>query len=146
MPRSFAGAKTGAYPARDAPYPPARYLGVMPLCGTFQRRSQFIALAEQPRMPRMDVILVHWVVRPRCCFAWRVSDRAPEIGNEPVQVVNGLVAPERRRPAEEDCATPEKWLDVVSDFPEARPDFGGDLTFATEPWEWRVESRHLVTS
>ena len=82
-------------------------------------------------MPSVQVDLGDGPVRELRDRVGRVSDRAPEVTQQTVDVVNGLDAGRTRTP-EEDRAASEEWLDIAVDLAESRPDLSRDEAFPAE--------------
>ena len=71
-------------------------------------------------------------------------DRAPEVAQQAVKVVDRLDARERLRPGQEDRAGAEEGLDVGSDTAEPAPDLGSDTAFSAKVREGGYEGTHAA--
>jgi hypothetical protein len=83
--------------------------------------DKLIALRQQPQVPRVQVALIHRPIALTSHFVWLLCGSSPEIGNKPVQVVDGLNAGSVRS-CEQGCQAARERLDVVAAVAEALPD------------------------
>ena len=90
-----------------------------------------IFLRNQPRMARMQVGFIDRPVRMRCyCLRIRLN-RAPEVREVAIQIIDRLDL-RLMRPPEQHRETPRERLDVVGHVAERAPHDVGDAAFTAE--------------
>jgi len=100
-------------------------------------------LIEKPPMPGMQVALVDGPIAIAGDLLGIGLDRAPEVGDPGVEIVDRLrlACPTRppSRPGEQDRARTKEGLDVVVHLSERAPDDGRRAALPSEPGEGRAQ-------
>src|SRR5690606_18206821 len=124
-------------PAAQPPAPPPGYLGVVEIGIALQLPRQCVAPLNEPSVPGVQVVLVDRPIGVAGDLLRVRLDGAPEIGDEPVCIVDRL-APWLVRTVEQYSPAAEKRLDVVRYVAESLPHNMGDLALSAEPRERRL--------
>ena len=148
-PRAFTGAPARPDPGVDAPHPPSGDLGVVEVGVRLHTLEQpRPSGVDEPQVSGEQVDLVDRPVAPHGDRFGVMCECPPEVGEEPVCVVDGLrptlTVEQVVRSTEEYRERPGERLDVVVDVAEGGPDLSGDPPLAAEPDERSLE-RHSVS-
>src|SRR3990167_1569417 len=136
---------TASYPAAQPPYPPTRDFGVIIIRVSLQQPGQGIATFPQPYVPGVQIVFIRWPVRIMRDLSRIVFHGAPEVGDKPIPVVDGLGPCHLWRPIrpfQQHCAGTEERLHVIWRVAKARPYLGRNFALPAKPRERGPESCH----
>ena len=131
-PRAVTRAKSRPNPAAYSPHPPAGCLAVIERGIAFQPRLEGIFPANQPGVTGVQIVFVHRPIRELGHLVGMGLERAPEVGEQSVLIVDRLGRWFVVGAGQEHGAAAEERLDVIGDLAEAFPDQWGDPGLAAE--------------